>query len=87
MTTKTWTADIVFEETTETTDATVTVRMGNAECVAHGSARRNPSDPNVPLIGEELAAARAFNELSHRLVDESAQILEARLGRKVELGV
>lgn len=85
MTTKRWTADIMFEETPETTDAVVTVHMGDAECIARGRARRNPHDPNVPLIGEELAAARAFSDLSHRLVDESAKILEGKLGRRVEL--
>jgi hypothetical protein len=81
---KTWTADIVFEETEESTDATITIHMDGAECVGRGRARRNPHDPSVPLIGEELAAARAFADLSHRLVEESAQILEVHLGRHVE---
>lgn len=85
MTRKTWTADIVFEETEDATDACVTIHMDGAECVGRGSARRNPNDPSVPIIGEELAAARAFAELSHKLVDESAQILELHLGRHVEL--
>ena len=84
MTSKTWTADIVFEETPNSTDALVTIHMGEAECHARGSARRNPSDPSVPLIGEELAAARAFAQLSSMLVDESAGILEGHLGRHVE---
>ena len=85
MTRKTWTADIVFEETPDSTDARVTIHMGDAECAARGSARRNPNDPSVPIIGEELAAARAFAELSHKLLDESAGILESHLGRHVEL--
>ena len=85
MTRKTWTADIVFEETEDATDARITIHMDGAECVGRGSARRNPHDPSIPLIGEELAAARAFADLSHKLVDESAQILEVHLGRHVEL--
>jgi Domain of unknown function (DUF1876) len=85
MTRKTWTADIEFEETEDATDARITIHMDGAECVGRGSARRNPRDPSVPLIGEELAAARAFADLSHKLVDESAQILELHLGRHVEL--
>ena len=79
-----WAIDIVFEETPDTTEATATLRMGDAECTGRGSARRNPSDPSVPLIGEELAAARALAELSSKLVDESAGILESHLGRHVE---
>jgi hypothetical protein len=82
---KTWAADVVFDETPEETNATVTLRSGDTECVGHGRARRNPSDPNVPRIGEELAAARAFSELSSKLVAESAMILEGHLGRPVHL--
>lgn len=85
MTRNTWTAEIVFEETLDSTEATITINMGDAACKATGRARRNPQDPNVPLIGEELAAARALAELSHKLVDEAALILEGRVGEPVEL--
>ncbi len=83
--TKTWTAEIVLEETPDQTDATVTLRTGDAECVARGRARRNPHDPSVPRIGEELATARAMAELSSKLLEESAKILEDQLGRPVHL--
>lgn len=82
---KTWTAEIVLEETADQTDATVTLRMGDAECITKGLARRNPHDPNVPRIGEELATARALAELSNKLLEESARILEDHLGHPVEL--
>ena len=39
---------------------------------ATGSARRNPADRPLAVIGEELAAARALDSLS-RLLMESAQ--------------
>jgi hypothetical protein len=82
---KTWTAEIVLEETPDQTDAFVTLRTGDAECTAQGHARRNPHDPSVPRIGEELATARALSELSHKLLEESARILEVHLGREVHL--
>jgi hypothetical protein len=82
---KTWTAEIVIEETPDRTDAFVTLRTGDAECTARGHARRNPHDPNVPRMGEELATARALSELSGKLLEESARILEASLGREVHL--
>ncbi len=82
---KQWTATIQLEETPEQTDAFVTLSMGDAECTASGRARRNPNDPNVPRIGEELATSRALAELSGKLLEESARILESKLGRHVEL--
>jgi hypothetical protein len=36
---------------------------------ATGKAKRNPTDPNVPVIGEELALARALGMLEEQLVD------------------
>jgi hypothetical protein len=82
---RTWTAEIVLEETPDQTDAYVTLRTGDTECTAHGRARRNPEDPNVPRIGEELATARALSELSHKLLEESARILETHIGHPVNL--
>jgi hypothetical protein len=36
---------------------------------ATGRARRNPIDTNVPLIGEELALARALGSLEDQIID------------------
>ena len=36
---------------------------------ATGRAKRNPSDPNVPVIGEELALARALGSLEDQIID------------------
>ncbi|MGD3110670.1 dsRBD fold-containing protein [Streptomyces sp. YGL11-2] len=33
----------------------------------HGTARWNPEDPNVPEIGDELAAIRAMSDLAAQL--------------------
>jgi hypothetical protein len=41
-----------------------------------GGARRNPVDPAVPKIGDELAAARALSDLSHRLLEVAAADIE-----------
>ncbi|QFG21270.1 DUF1876 domain-containing protein [Actinomadura sp. WMMB 499] len=35
--------------------------------VGEGRARRNPADPEVPEIGDELAASRALADLAGRL--------------------
>ena len=36
---------------------------------ATGRAKRNPSDPSVPVIGEELALARALGSLEDQIID------------------
>ena len=39
---------------------------------ADGVARRNPSDPQIPMIGEELAFGRALGALSEQLISAAA---------------
>lgn len=51
--------------------ATLMTKRGTFE--GRGSARRHPSDPNVPLIGEELAIGRALSSLSDDLIDEGTR--------------
>jgi hypothetical protein len=36
---------------------------------ATGRAKRNPIDPSVPVIGEELALARALSSLEDQIID------------------
>jgi len=36
---------------------------------AHGVARRNPVDPQVPVVGEELAIGRALAALATQLIE------------------
>ena len=36
---------------------------------ATGSARRNPIDANLPVVGEELALARALGSLEDQIID------------------
>ncbi len=41
-----------------------------------GKARRNPADPNVTEIGEEIAVARALSDLAHQLLNAAAARIE-----------
>lgn len=36
---------------------------------ATGRAKRNPRDPSIPVIGEELALARALGSLEDQIID------------------
>lgn len=67
------------------TEATARIAIGGAEYSGRGLAKRAPEDPNVPMIGEELATARALSDLSHRLVDAATNALEDKLGRPVSI--
>jgi uncharacterized protein DUF1876 len=71
-----WTVEIVFTEDDDHTRADALLQAGQRNFTGWGRARRNPSDPSVPLIGEELAAARALGDLAHRLLHEAADAIE-----------
>ncbi len=84
---KAMTVEIQVDETEERTEAKATLRLRGKEFAGWGRARRNPSDPNVPLVGEELAVARALSELSHHLVNAAVDSIEAFEGHPVRLTV
>jgi hypothetical protein len=50
-----------------------------------GRARRNPTDPDRPRVGEELAIARALSDLAHRLGEDVAVQIEAAEGEPVHV--
>jgi Domain of unknown function (DUF1876) len=53
--------------------------------MSHGVAHRDPANPNVPEIGDEVAVARALNRLSQVLLGTAADDLSGVLGRPVTL--
>ena len=52
---------LIFEtrEDEDHCDMVVHLDAGDRSLSGHGRSRRNPNDPSLPQIGEELAAARA----------------------------
>jgi Rv2632c-like/Domain of unknown function (DUF1918) len=79
--------DISMTEDADHCEAVARVRLREREFSGWGRARRNPSDPEMPVVGEELAVARALSEVSHQLVVAAADSLESALGRPVALHV
>lgn len=61
----------IEEDDTTTTVHTVLDLMGD-HFEAKGRAKRNPTDQSYPVIGEELALARALNGLQTKVM-EAAQ--------------
>ena len=79
------TVQISLDEDEEHTEAQASLRLRERDFVARGQARRNPHDPNVPVVGEELAVARALSELSHQLLAAAAETIEGFVGHRVSL--
>jgi hypothetical protein len=77
--------DIALTEDADHCEAVARIRVRDRDFSGWGRARRNPTDPHMPLVGEELAVARALSEVSHQLVAAAADSLEGALGRPVEL--
>lgn len=65
------------DDTATTAVATLDLRGDHFE--ATGSARRNPIDPPRPLIGEELAIARALSELEDKIMDAAQDKIDKYL--------
>jgi hypothetical protein len=76
--TKTWHVEIYIGEHEGQTHAEARLRPnGEVTLTATGTARLNPTDRDVPEIGDELATSRALSELAHRLLHAVAEDIEA----------
>jgi uncharacterized protein DUF1876 len=80
-----WRVDIAFTEEDERTRADAILELASERFHSFGQAKRAPSDPSVPLIGQDLAAARALSDLSHQLLHAAAERIGAFEGRPVDL--
>ncbi|HET9091733.1 MAG TPA: DUF1876 domain-containing protein [Acidimicrobiales bacterium] len=80
-----WTVEIYFTEDENRTRADARLSTGTREIDGWGRSKRSPTDPDVPSIGEELAAARALSDLAHHLLHEAAEAIEDFEGRPVLL--
>jgi hypothetical protein len=78
-----WSIEVLLTETPDLTEAEAVLGVGTDRYVGWGRSRRNPADPGVPRIGEELATARALSDLAHKLLDTAASAIEAFEGRPV----
>ena len=80
-----WSVNIAFTEDADRTRADATLELASQSFHSVGHAKRAPADPSVPVIGQDLAAARALSDLSHQLLHAASERIEAFEGHKVEL--
>ncbi|WCD84777.1 hypothetical protein KPP03845_101100 [Streptomyces xanthophaeus] len=62
-----WKTHLYLFEEEHTTKVRVELDTGTTRLTGHGTARCNPTDKDVPEIGDELAAARALENLALQL--------------------
>jgi len=82
---KAWTVAVEIEEMGDETEARASLEIEGATIGGWGRARRSPSDPNVPRIGDELATARALGDLAHRILEVTALEVEQFSSGEVHL--
>ena len=73
MSTMAWHVEVTFTEDEDRTRADAILDLRGSHFHSLGQAKRAPDDPSVPIVGEELAAARALSDLAHKLLDAAAE--------------
>ncbi|MQY37838.1 hypothetical protein SRB17_58440 [Streptomyces sp. RB17] len=77
-----WHVELEFLEDDQHTKAAALVRLPDgSEVRAHGHATRHRVDANQPRVGEEIAGARALNELAMELLSKAHDEIDAASGR------
>jgi Domain of unknown function (DUF1876) len=80
-----WRVEIKFTEEDDRTRADAVLDLASERYHGYGRAKRAPDDPNVPVIGQDLAAARALSDLSHQLLHTAAERIEEFEGHPVKV--
>lgn len=72
-----WQIDMEFLEDGDKTRASCQLRLPDGAVLrAYGRADRYPTDPSQQRVGEEIAAARALNDLCHQLLAKAGTEIE-----------
>jgi hypothetical protein len=81
-----WPVEIRFLEDDTHTHASARAQLPDGETITGtGDAYRNPKDPSQPMIGEEVAAARALVALGAELLHTASTRIEQATHRPVHL--
>jgi hypothetical protein len=81
-----WRVEIEFDEDDTHTHATAHAECGRDEALTtRGDAYRNPRDSEQPMVGEELAAARALFALGSELLERASKRIEQATHQSVHL--
>ncbi|MER5429208.1 DUF1876 domain-containing protein [Streptomyces sp. NPDC002588] len=77
-----WHVELEFSEDDQHTRAAALVRLPDgSEIRARGHASRHRIDDNQPRVGEEIAGARALNEIAMQLLTKAHEEIDGASGR------
>ncbi|MDX3710051.1 DUF1876 domain-containing protein [Streptomyces europaeiscabiei] len=77
-----WHIELEFQEDDQRTRAAALVRLPDGKEVrANGYASRHRTDSHQPRVGEEIAGARALNELAMKLLTKAHDEIDEASGR------
>ncbi len=77
----TWRVQVTLSHEGPETTAQAVLVVGDPDHLgAVGHARRNPEDAEVPVIGDEVAVARALRRLADRLIDTAEDEISEHTG-------
>lgn len=86
MHTRQWRVDVFVSEDGDVTQARAVLTGDSPRHVsASGLTRRNPHDPAVPEIGDEVAVSRALDALSRELLAVAQRDIDASVGELFRL--
>ena len=71
------TIEVYIDEDANSTFVHTVLDLRGDHFDATGRAKRNPIDPNIPVIGEELALARALSSLEEQIIDAAYAKIDA----------
>ena len=71
-----WKLTFETREDEDHCEMVVHLDAGDRSLSGRGKSRRNPADPSVPRVGEELAAARALHDLANHLTEDAWATIE-----------
>ncbi len=74
---KAWTVAVSIDERAKRTQAKAKLHWRGHQLTGIGIARRNPADPNIAEIGDQLAVARALSNLADQLFAATASDIHA----------
>lgn len=71
-----WDVRLEIREDGDECEVVAHLDAGDRSLSGTGRSRRNPVDPKVPQVGEELATARALHDLAHHLGQDAWRMIE-----------
>ncbi len=78
-----WDVKVEFTDEGDRTRADATLELASQRFHGFGQAKRAPEDPSIPVVGQELAAARALSDVAHQLIHAAAERIESFAGHPV----